>query len=85
MDLASFFVSFSLPSFHLLLTLFVLSVHSLQTFCQLVNLTVLDVTKNKLERFPPRFSQLSSLCDLHASENCIEALPEDFGKSTPMG
>lgn len=49
-----------------------------------MNLNVLDVTKNKLERFPSHFSNLVSLSDLHASENCIEALPEDFGKGRQM-
>ena len=43
---------------------------------QLRNLTILDVTKNKLERFP---RNLISLSDFHASENCIEVLPDDFG------
>ena len=48
---------------------------------RLRNLKILDVTKNKLERFPNHFANLVNLVDLHASENCIEALPENFGKS----
>ena len=48
---------------------------------KLKSLVVLDVTKNKIEEFPPGFAQLLSLSDLHASENCIEELPEDFGQS----
>ena len=52
----------------------------LQEICYLRNLTVLDVTKNKLELLPANFGQLTSLCDLHASENCIEALPDSFGE-----
>lgn len=38
------------------------------------------MTKNKLERFPNHFANLTALADLHASENCIEVLPENFGK-----
>ena len=39
----------------------------------------MDVTKNKLEHLPEHLSRLTLLSDLHASENCIEALPDDIG------
>ena len=52
----------------------------LQSIVQLSQLVVLDITKNKVMFFPPNFSKLTSLSDLHASENCIEELPEDFGQ-----
>lgn len=51
----------------------------IQSTSQLLSLAVLDVTKNKLEHLPERLSRLSLLSDLHASENCIEALPDDIG------
>lgn len=52
----------------------------LQSLVQLSHLVVLDITKNKVEQFPPGLSRLAALSDLHASENCIEELPEDFGE-----
>lgn len=52
----------------------------LQSVSQLLNLAVLDVTKNKLERLPEQISRLKCLSDLHASENCIEVLPNDIGQ-----
>ena len=56
------------------------SVLHLQSVSQLLNLAVLDVTKNKLERLPEQTSRLKCLSDLHASENCIEVLPNDIGQ-----
>ena len=50
-----------------------------QSLSRLHKLYVLDVTKNKLERFPNHFANLVNLVDLHASENCIECLPDNFG------
>ena len=51
---------------------------------RLSRLIVLDITKNKVEQFPSGFSRLTALSDLHASENCIEELPEDFGEVESM-
>lgn len=51
----------------------------LQSISKLSNLTILDVTKNKLERLPADMAKLTSLSDFHASENCIEYLPKNIG------
>lgn len=49
-----------------------------ESITQLENLGVLDVSHNRIERFPPNFHRLKNLEAVLASHNALSKIPEDF-------
>lgn len=52
----------------------------LQEIAQLANLTILDLTKNRLSNLPTRLDHMTSLKDLLVSENFLESVPSSLGQ-----